>query len=220
MIGERLLRYSKDLNLICFDVESTSLNLIFTQVWQLGYLIYEDNKLVKTVEDWIKWPGDFEMSKDAARITGWTKEEYERRGQDPVKVLDKFEKYYFNEKYLLLGANIFNFDVPVINSYRRMLGRESVYEKYLKRCVCVQSIEKAIELQMELPKIGTSEWVSAMFKLSGYRKRGLKTNLAFLAKKHDVTYDENRHHFESSYDCSLVYEIFKKQCWKLELENI
>ena len=67
-----LLRFNKKQKYIVFDTETESLALALARPWQLSWLVYEDHKIVKNEDHMIYWK-DFNVSADAARITGATR---------------------------------------------------------------------------------------------------------------------------------------------------
>ena len=218
-LGENLLRFKKNQKYLVMDYETESLNLFQNTPWQLGYQIYHGSDLILDREEWIKWEHKFTISRDAARITHFTWEKYNQRATDATKIRDEFEKYLYDEEYIVIGANLFGFDIYVDNIYRKLLGRPADYS-FLHRTVCVQVLHKAIELKVKPPKIGSPEWKSFCYRMQSFHQRGFKSSLQHLAGVNDVEYKKELHHVSSSYDSKLTKDVFDKELWKIELESI
>lgn len=214
-----LLRF-QNTDRIVFDFESFSLQLgdeRLNRPWQIGWLVIKNNKVVQENEDWILWDDiDDVMSKEAAQITGFNKQTYLKKAKDSLSILENFNKYFYNEDYLILAANPHGFDVYLHNLWQRFHGIKTDYS-YLNRLICIQNLHKAKVLDCNLPNVRTKEWAAFSYKLYNYKERGLKTNLKFLAGEYDVPYDETKHHVSALYDVELTDDIFKKQIMKIEV---
>jgi DNA polymerase III epsilon subunit-like protein len=206
-----LLRFNKKQKYIVFDTETESLALALTRPWQLSWLIYEDGKISKNEDHLLYWK-DLNISADAARITHFDYNNWKEKAKDPLTILKKFEEYLYNPEYLIIGANLFGFDIYVINSLRKYLGLESDYS-YIDRVLDIQCLQKGIYLGLkELPSKRTA-WQYQMYH---YVKRGVKTSVKHLAGLYDIPYDENNAH-DAKYDNLLCLEIFKKQILTIEV---
>jgi DNA polymerase III epsilon subunit-like protein len=206
-----LLRFNKKQKYLIFDCETESLALALTRPWQLSWLVYEDGKIAKNEDHLLYWK-DLNISADAARITHFDYNNWKEKAKDPLTILKKFEEYLYNPEYLIIGANLFGFDIYVINSLRKYLGLESDYS-YIDRVLDIQCIQKGIYLGLkELPSKRTA-WQYQMYH---YVKRGVKTSVKHLAGLYDIPYDENNAH-DAKYDNLLCLEIFKKQILTIEV---
>lgn len=220
-LGESLLRFKTKQKYINFDFETCGLSLLSVnnRATQLGYTIYEGNKLIRTVEDWIWWDDIPElMSSGAAAITRFDLEEHKKKAGDPIEILDRFEEYALNDEYLLITTNGYNFDSFIWNGYRRLVGRKSNYGDWIGRLACVQGLAKAQYLQVKPPSIRTDEWISFNYKMAAWNQRNVKVNLKALTLSMDLPYDEMKHHFSASYDTELSQAIFQKQIWSMEIQ--
>jgi len=206
-----LLRFNKKQKYLIFDCETESLALALTRPWQLSWLVYEDGKIAKNEDHLLYWK-DLNISADAARITHFDYNNWKEKAKDPLTILKKFEEYLYNPEYLIIGANLFGFDIYVINSLRKYLGLESDYS-YIDRVLDIQCLQKGIYLGLkELPSKRTA-WQYQMYH---YVKRGVKTSVKHLAGLYDIPYDENNAH-DAKYDNLLCLEIFKKQILTIEV---
>ncbi len=157
------------------------------------------------------------MGRDAARINGFEWSTYHARAKDSVPVYAEFEKYLYDDDYLLIGANLFGFDIFIIGLWQRLLGKPVDYS-FLDRTICVQNIHKAQVLGIDLPAIQTPEWTATNLKLNKYHDRKLKTNLEFLSGEYGVDYEKSRHHVSAEWDCDQVKRIFDQMLYRHPIE--
>jgi|TARA_B110000196_G_C21097182_1_gene640613 DNA polymerase III epsilon subunit-like protein len=210
---DNLLRHKKSQKYLFFDYETCHLNLgsKTNKPWQLAFTLIHNGETYKSYNYWLKWE-NINVSKDAARITGFTDKEYKKRAVDPKGALDEFESYLYNKDYLAVGHNVLGFDVYIHGIHRRLLGLPSDYS-YIDRLVDTNCLAKAIEKQIPPPSSDFTPW---QYKLCNFRERGLKTNLKFLCQKYDIDFDPGCLH-DALYDIERNYEVFKKQVWEIEI---
>lgn len=206
-----LLRFNSYQKYIVMDFETEGLSLALTRPWQLSWLVYGGNKIVKNEDHLLYWK-DLSISADAARITRFDYNLWKERAEDPLKILTQFEKYLYNPEYLIIGANLFGFDLYVHNTLRRILGLKSDFS-YLDRVLDIQCIQKGIYMGLKTVPENRTAWQYQMYH---YVKKGVKTSVKHLAGLYDVPYDENRAH-DAKYDNWLCLEIFKKQILTIEI---
>jgi hypothetical protein len=187
-LGEDLLRFKFQQEYLVWDYETCNLCLSHVEIdrpWQLGWQIYKGKDIKEDHEDWLRWEDEFEVGEQAAIITGFDWNKYNQIAVDPKPVFKAFEARLYDSNVINIGANIIGFDIYIHNLFRKLMGKKPDYS-YIRNSVCVQSLEKAIQLGIQVPKVGTDEWISFAFKMQNYRKRGLKTNLKFLCEKYGV----------------------------------
>lgn len=224
-----LLRFKKGQKYLIWDFETANLSLlpcsngldnldtIINMPWQLGWQVYDGAKLVENHEDWIWWECfGSKMGRDAAAITQFDQSLYERRAKPPEPILERFNGYLLDPSVISITANGQNFDLYLYNIYRHLLKKGTDYS-WVSRHYDIQVLEKASILGVAPPPIGTDDWTLFSFKMSGIRKRGMKTSLAHLAQQNGVPYDPNRHHKEASYDVSLTKGVFDAQIRKMDI---
>lgn len=218
-----LLRFKKDQQVLIFDYETTSLNLVSSTIqmpWQIGWMLMQNKTLLAQHEDWILWPNLVEtmqtFGKGAAIVTGWTEWMYTQKAQPPEPIFERFEKALYDPDVISVGANSWNFDIYIHNLYRKLLDRKPDWS-YCSRHVDIQTLAKAAHLGITPPPIGTDEWIFFNIKMSNFHEKGLKTNLAHMCREFDVEYDADRHHREALYDVELTKEIFYKQIQTMDI---
>lgn len=211
---EDLLRFNKDQKYVVFDFETCNLNLVseHNKPWQLAFLVYHGDKLIESNDYYIHWD-DLRMSEGARKVTGFNDAKYKRLSKPADQVLDHFEKFMYDDRYIKLGHNIFGFDIYIHNIFRRLLGRNTDYS-YLPKCIDTLCIAKAIHKDIELnDKQDLLPW---QFKLNSVRERGMRLNLGACCKAYEVDFDPSKLH-DALYDIKKNYEVFKKMLWKIKI---
>lgn len=208
---DNLLRFQKKQKYLIFDTETESLNLAKSRPWQLSWSIAEGNKIIKNEDRFIYWD-DLKMSDGAAKITRFDRAAWAKKSEDPKKVVNDFDKYLYNEDYIIIGANLLGFDVYQHNNLRRGVGLETDYS-YVNRILDVQSVQKGIYLGIKSIPEDRTGW---NFQMQNFRQRGLKTSVKHLCSVYEIPYDEARAH-DAIYDNELVFSIFKKQIFSIEV---
>lgn len=209
-----MLRFDNNQKYICFDFETCHLNLLHpdNKPWQLSYLLAEGPRIVHESDNYVYWE-HIEVPPEAAIINHFNMETYGSLAKDPVEILDEFEKYIYDDRYLIIGQNILGFDVYIHNIYRKLLGRKTDFS-YLPRIIDTNCIAKAIKKNLR-PMEG-EERIYWQYKLNDFREKGLKTGMKTQLKEHGIQFDENMLH-NSMYDVQKNFEIFLKQIWTVEI---
>ena len=212
-MNNHLLRFDKNKNYIIFDYETCGLNLasLNNKPWQLAYLVVKNDKVVEENDFYLKWD-NLPISDDAKKITGFKESVYKKRAVDPLEVLERFDKYLYDESFHVVGHNIIGFDVYIHNIHRILCGKKSDYS-YMSRAIDTNCLARAKKEGVEL---NGSDFLSWQYKFQNFRKRGLKTNLKQLCIDYGIEFDEKKLH-DALYDIFKNYEIFKKLLWEVEV---
>jgi DNA polymerase III alpha subunit (gram-positive type) len=210
-MNESLLRFNKKQRYVVFDTETEGLNLISSKPWQIAWLLVEGEKILERNDLYIHW-GDLNISEGAARITGFSQADYDKRGKDPKEVWDKFSAQLYNKNNLIVGQNLLGFDVYMVNIWRKLLGMESDYS-YIKRIIDTKCLAMAIAKEIPVNKKNFINW---QYRLLNHRERGVRTSQATLLKKYAIDHDPKRLH-DAMYDIEMNFKIFRRQLFDLEL---
>jgi DNA polymerase III epsilon subunit-like protein len=205
-----LLRFKKNQKYIVFDTETESLSLALTRPWQLSWMVYENGKARH--EDHLLYWEDLNVSAGAAKITRFDYINWKKRAKDPKQVIELFDSYLYNKEYLIVGANLFGFDIYVLNTTRKLLGLKSDYS-YIDRVLDIQCIQKGIYSGLKSIPDNRLEWQYQMYHTV---KKGVKTSVKHLCGLYDLDYDENKAH-DAVYDNGKCLEIFKKQILTIDI---
>jgi len=210
-MNDNLLRYNKKQKYIVFDTETEGLNLIKSKPWQAAWLVIEGDKIIKKYDKLIMWK-DLNVSRDAARITGFDRKYYNQNAEDPASVWKKLSKYLYDEDYLIIGQNLLGFDVYMVDVWRKLIGEE-LDQSYIERIIDTKSLAMAIAKESPVDKDNFIYW---QYRWLDYRQRGLKTSQLSLLKKYEIDFDKKRLH-DALYDIEMNFKIFKKQLYDIEL---
>ena len=93
---ETLLRFNKNQRYVVFDTETEGLNLVKSRPWQVAWLVAQGDKIISRNDRFIHWP-NINVSEGAARITGFSKKEYDKKGRPPNQVWEEFSKDLYDE---------------------------------------------------------------------------------------------------------------------------
>lgn len=206
-----LLRFNKKQKYMVFDFETENLALCLARPFQLSWVVYENNQITQKEDHMLYWK-DLNVSADAARITRFDYNLWKEKAKDPLQVLKNFENYLYNPEYLILGANLFGYDVYVHNTLRRILGLKSDFS-YLNRVLDIQCIQKGIYMGLKTVPENRTAWQYQMYH---YVKKGVKTSVKHLCGLYDIPYDENKAH-DAMIDNLYCLEIFKKQILTIDI---
>jgi len=210
-MNDNLLRYNKKQKYIVFDTETEGLNLIKSKPWQAAWLVIEGDKIIKKYDKLIMWK-DLNVSRDAARITGFDRKFYNRNAEDPFSVWKELSKYLYDEDYLIIGQNLLGFDVYMVDVWRKLIG-EKLDQSYIERIIDTKCLAMAIAKESPVDKDNFIYW---QYRWLDYRQRGLKTSQLSLLKKYEIDFDKKRLH-DALYDIEMNFKIFKKQLYDIEL---
>jgi DNA polymerase III alpha subunit (gram-positive type) len=202
---KELLRFKKNQKYIVFDTETESLSLALARPWQLSWLICQNSKIIENQDHLLMWD-DFKISADAARITRFDRNNWKTKAKTPLEVWTNFQKYLYNPDYLIIGANLFGFDIFILNTLMTQLGFKSDYS-YIDRILDIQCLQKGIYGGLKSIPIDRTAWQYQMYHNV---TKGVKTSVKHLCNLYQIDYDEYKAH-DAVYDNIKCFEIFKKQ---------
>jgi DNA polymerase III alpha subunit (gram-positive type) len=211
---ESLLRFNNKQKYLVFDYETCGLNLMSkdNKPWQLAFLLVQGDKVIDEADYILSWP-NINVSKDAARITGFSLAKYNKRKSCPLVALAHFEKYLYDEEILVVGHNILGFDLYIHNIHRKLCNKGSDYS-YIESVLDTVCLGRAIKANIKRQK-GT-DLLSWQYRLLNHRQKGLKVTLKQCCKDYNIDYDPEKLH-DALYDIKKNNEIFKKMLWEVEV---
>ena len=210
-MDESLLRFDKNQKYLVFDTETEGLNLIRSRPWQVAWLLVEGGKILEKHDMFLDWP-NLDVSAGAAKITGFTMKEYNKRKESPRKVWEKFSKNLYDKDTFIVGQNLLGFDVYMVNIWRELMKLEADYS-YVERIIDTRALAVAIAKDIPVDK---DDFISWQYRLINHRERKLKTSQAFLLKKYNIDHDPKRLH-DALYDIEMNFKVFRKQLFDLEI---
>jgi len=209
---EDLLRFKFDQKYIIFDTETEGLNLVSSKPWQLAWIEATGKKIIKKQNRFLRWD-DLNVSDDAARITGFNKQDYISKAEDPEKVYKEFMDLIMDKDVIIVGQNILGYDIYMLGVIARNLGVEIDYS-FISRILDTKVIATALGKGNKTPD--KDDMLTWQLRYLNYRERGLKTNQKFLLQHYEIPFDENQLH-DALYDIEKNFEIFQKQLWELDI---
>src|SRR6187402_1746802 len=98
--SDNLLRYDRNQKYLLLDCETCHLNLIWETnlPWQWAWMIATKDNILSERNIYVNWP-NLKVSRDAARITGFSSEKVKRLGISPEAACDELDKVIYNPKY-------------------------------------------------------------------------------------------------------------------------
>jgi DNA polymerase III epsilon subunit-like protein len=213
-MNENLLRFKKNQKYVIFDYETCNLNLssFENKPWQLGFICCSGSNIVDKFDLTVGWD-EINVSDDAAKITNFNINKYNKNKIDAKKCLDSFEKYLYDPDYIIVGHNVLGFDVYIHNIHRLLCGKESDYS-YMNRVLDTNCLARAIKNDIKFDQ--SSCLISWQYKLLNYRKKGVKTNLKQLCKDYSIEFDDSKLH-DALYDVEKTFEVLNKIIWDIEI---
>jgi len=208
---EELLRFQRNQKYLIIDTETEGLNLVKSRPWQCAWITTVGKNIVEKNDRYIKWD-NLQVSEGAAKITGFSEEQYLRRAEDPKKVWRDLSKYLFDPEYIVIGQNILGFDVYMLNIWLKGIGQNSDYS-YLPRVIDTKSLSTAIFKNI-LPD--RQNFLSWQYKLLNHKEKGLKTSQASMLKHYNIPHDPKKLH-DALYDIEMTFQIFLKQIYDIEV---
>ena len=210
-MNESLLRFNKKQRYVVFDTETEGLNLVTSRPWQVAWMVVEGDKIIEKNDLFIEWP-DLQVSEGAAKVTGFTEKEYNKKCEPPKQVWEKFSQDLYNPDHLIIGQNLLGFDVYMVNIWRRLMNLGADYS-FIPRILDTKVLATAIAKEMPVVK---DDFIGWQYRLLNYRERGLKTSQATLLKKYNIDHDPKRLH-DALYDIEMNFKVFRKQLFDLEI---
>jgi DNA polymerase III epsilon subunit-like protein len=208
---EELLRFQNRQKYLILDTETEGLNLVKSRPWQCAWIVAEGRNVIERHDRYIKWD-KINVSEGAAKITGFSEDQYERRAENPAKVWKDLAKYLFDPEYIVIGQNILGFDVYMLNVWLKGMNQKSDYS-YLPRVIDTKSLSTAIFKNVLPDKANFLSW---QHKLLNHKEKGLKTSQASMLKHYNIPHDPKKLH-DALYDIEMTFQIFLKQIYDIEV---
>lgn len=215
---DNLLRFNNKQKYIIIDWESNGLNLIYSKPWQLSWIVCDSKEVLSEHDYFIKWD-NFTISDEVAKINHFNWITYKQRAQNLKLVYDKFMEFVNNPEYIVICHNLLNFDIFMLVVMQKALNLPVDYN-YLYRSIDTKAIYAGSCKNIEFQNCKTkNDFLALQFSATSLVEKGLKSSQLHLLKTYEIEHDETRLH-ESLYDVTMLFEIFKKMLWKIEIPDI
>jgi len=208
---EDLLRFNYEQKYIILDTETEGLNLLNSRPWQISWITAKGSYIQKKYDRFAKW-SDLNISDDAARVTGFDRYKYDSICEEPSKILDDLWPILTDPSYIIIGQNILNFDLYILNILRNRCGLSADYS-YVSRVIDTRALAMAIALgHKQIDKHDTMN----QFRFVNYRDKKIKTSQASLLKHYAIDHDPSKLH-DGMYDIEMTFKIFLKQIQEIDI---
>jgi len=210
-----LLRFNENQLYLFYDFETCNTNLALDNwPWQVGFIVTNHKEVLEKHNYYIHWDNIKEKISEGARErTKFNYDVYIKNAQPQEKVLDIFESYLYDDKYLRIGHNIFNFDIFVHNFWRRVNNRKTNYS-YLNNALDTDAIARAWKSGVKQIKKGS--WMQDMFKYGDIKVKGMKTRLEYLGPEFGIPFDYNNLH-DAVNDVTLNFLVWQQLKYKIDI---
>ena len=198
-----LLKQNLNQKFVVFDTETEGLSLTSSRPWQLSWIVCQGEKILESHDEFVLYP-DLNVSDEAARITGFDKSSYLSKAKPPIDVWQKFAPYLYDSSNLLVGQNILNYDIYILNTMMGTIGIQNNWS-FLNRCIDTRALSTAMFKGIQ-PSGDLLPW---QMKLMNFHEKGLKTSQAFMLKHFAIDHDASKLH-NALYDITMNYKIFRK----------
>ena len=218
-MDEDLLRFKKDKKLLFIDCETFNLclNKCNNLPWQIGMIKCQSGFNSRIKKSWdlhIKWDTDLSIGADAARITKFNPQKFDRLAISPEKAFEDVERELDGCDYII-GHNILGFDIYLIKDLYEYMGKS--YKHLVNKVIDTYAIAKGVKLDIPFQRNGNPNG----FMLYQYRtiyefKKGIKTNLTALGKQFDIKHDYDNLH-DAVCDLELNIKVWDKLKYMIDV---
>lgn len=205
-----LLKQKINQKFIVFDTETEGLSLTDSRPWQLSWIVCKGEDILEEHDEFVMYD-DLMVSEEAARVTGFNKEQYLLKAKPPIEVWKKFAPYLYDESNILVGQNILGYDIYILNTMMRGIGISNNWS-FLNRMLDTRALATSLFKNIK-PSEDLFSW---QMKLMNYREKGLKTSQAFLLKHFGIDHDPSKLH-NALYDINMNYKIFRKLIMQVDV---
>ena len=207
-----LLRNNKHQKIAVFDTETEGLSLSSSRPWQLSWIICQGEDIIEEHDEFILFE-DLNMSEGAAKITNFNKQTYLSKAKPPMEVWQKFAKTLYDKDILLVGQNILNYDIYILNVLMNSLGMQNDWS-FLNRMIDTRALAMSIFKQVKYNS--EEDFLCWQMKLMNHFEKGIKTSQGFLLKHYGIEHDPAMLH-NALYDIKMNYKIFRRQISEVEI---
>ncbi|MEK6880334.1 MAG: hypothetical protein AABY22_12030 [Nanoarchaeota archaeon] len=199
---------------VFFDLETNGLNLFYSRPFEIGYLIYHGKNLTKERQIYLNYP-NYQIRPEIAKKVLYNKEIVEKQGIEPKLAFQELLEYILNSEYYIIFSNGLNYDCMVLKNSCDELGLNYGYD-WLKRCYDINSLFKLYKLGA---KIDNDNLLAQMFSANNYVRKGLKSNLQYMAKEFKVGMGEETDQFHGAlFDSRVCSAIFFELIKRIDLK--
>lgn len=197
---------------LVLDFETDSLNLATVRPWQVCLLDFSGKKLNKKYEIFIDIP-NLQLSDEIKKLTGFNEAKYNRLKVPPEDAYKTIHSLIYNPEFTIVGQNLIGYDVYVLASMQRALGKPIDYS-YIPRILDTRPLGKAVREGLRKPE--NKDLIFWQYKIMHDRSLKSGASQTALLKYFDIPFDPSKLH-DAVYDCEKCFEVFQQIKKKLDL---
>lgn len=207
-----LLRFDKKSTFVFCDFETYNLCLNFAhnRPWQAGLIKVKNNKIIESLDLYIKWDTKLKIGEEAARITKYSESKFRKRAIDHKKAFEQMEPW-FDECDYIVGHNFLGFDIYLLKGYYECMGKD--YSHLVEKIIDTNCLSRGIKYEMPFRrrngKASREELMLYQYKIMNTKKRRVKSRLEALGKEYDIQHDYDTLHDALS-DLQLNIKVWNK----------
>jgi len=212
-MNEDLLRFDKEKTFVFIDLETENLCLSFCKnlPWQVGMIKAKGNEAIDSKDFYVKWDREINVSKEAARITGFSQTKYNKLAIHISEIFPTIEKW-LDEADHIVGHNVLNFDLHLIIEMYRMMGKS--HDHLAPKVIDTLSLARGVK--MELPYKKSEDLLAYQYRMSNKRKKGMRNTLKALGEQFGIQHDyENLH--DAIVDLQLNLKVWNQLKYMIEI---
>ena len=169
------------------------------------------NEIISRFDAFIRWPFKLIVSKGSILVTKYDEARVQREGKDAQEV-GKTVKEWLDRADYVVGHNLLNFDVFILNGFFRKLGK--TIKPLPPRVIDTFAIAKGNRLS--LPYKGEGSFLEWQYRVLEKRAKAIHCRLGDLGKEHKVEHDYQTLHDALS-DLELNKKVWDKLKYMIEL---
>jgi len=212
-MDSHLLRFKDDKLFVFIDFETENLCLNFNNnmPWQMAMLKSKGGKKTDEQDLMIEWDRKIDVSPEAARITGFSYNKYNKL-KIPHEEVFKVMEEWLEEADYIVGHNILGFDMYLISEFYKKMGKSAMH--LIDKAIDTYCLAKAYKLGSEKPS--QASLIEYQYTLLSIRKRGLGGGLGPMGKIFEIDHDYSKLH-DALVDLELNLKVWNKLKMQLEI---
>ena len=212
-MDSHLLRFKDDKLFVFIDFETENLCLNFNNnmPWQMAMLKSKGGKKTDEQDLMIEWDRKIDVSPEAARITGFSYDKYNKLKTPHEEVFKGMEEWLEEADYIV-GHNILGFDMYLISEFYKKMGKSAMH--LIDKAIDTYCLAKAYKLGSEKPS--QASLIEYQYTLRGRRKKGLGGGLGAMGKSFEIDHDYSKLH-DALVDLELNLKVWNKLKMQLEI---
>ena len=212
-MDSHLLRFDKEKTFVFIDFETENLCLNFRHniPWQMAMLKAKGDEKFDERDILIEWDRKLNVSPEAAKITRFSQDKYDKLKKPHDKVFKLMENWLEEADYIV-GHNVLGFDLYLILEYYKKMGKDGSH--LTDKVIDTYALAKAYKLGSEKPS--DASLIEFQYQLMSIRKRGLGGSLKAMGENFDIEHDYSKLH-DALVDLELNLKVWNKLKWMLDI---